>query len=79
VSTDLDGGCASALRAEEVERHDEEAILSRILCRLHELRRSGCDNPDCIVLAGRLDVDLADAVELLGRGCPPGLALRILR
>jgi hypothetical protein len=39
---------------------------------------AGCDQPDCVVLAGRLDVPLKRALTLLARGCPPGLAVRIL-
>jgi hypothetical protein len=72
------GSCADSLRADDVEWREEGEILSRILCRLRELKQIGCDEPDCIVLAGRLDVDLDEAVELIRRGCPPGLAVRIL-
>jgi cephalosporin-C deacetylase-like acetyl esterase len=46
--------------------------------RAEELERAGYDGPDAIELAGRTDVDLHLAVELLERGCPPSTALRIL-
>ena len=56
----------------------EEEIVDRIRCRLRELRRRGCDGPDCVVLASRVDVALEEALALITRGCPPGLALAIL-
>jgi hypothetical protein len=57
---------------------NEETVLSLIRCRLAELKRAGCDSPDCVVLAGRVDVDLEGAADLVARGCPADLALRIL-
>jgi hypothetical protein len=70
--------CPGSLRSEEVEWRDEGEILELILCRLRELERAGCDRAECALLAGRLDVDLARAIDLLGRGCPPDLAVQIL-
>jgi hypothetical protein len=70
--------CLGSWSSNEVEWRDEEEILARILCRLGELKQAGCDQPDCVVLAGRLDVPLEPALTLLARGCPPGLAVRIL-
>ncbi|RDI76222.1 hypothetical protein Gocc_0641 [Gaiella occulta] len=72
------GSCTGALGADDVEWRDEEEILARTLLRLGTLRRRGCEEPDCVVLAGRLDVGLDDAIGLIERGCPPGLAVRIL-
>jgi hypothetical protein len=46
--------------------------------RAEELERAGYDGADAVELAGRLDVDLHLAIELLERGCPTGTALRIL-
>jgi hypothetical protein len=46
--------------------------------RADELERAGYDESDAAELAGRSDVDLHLAVELLERGCPPSTALRIL-
>jgi hypothetical protein len=70
--------CEGTLRSDEAERRTEGELVSRILCRLERLKRIGCERPDCLVLASRLDVDLDRAVELVRHGCPPALALRIL-
>jgi hypothetical protein len=47
--------------------------------RAEELSRAGFDPVDALELAARPDVDLHAAVGLLQRGCPPELAVRILR
>jgi hypothetical protein len=70
--------CRGSWPSNEVEWRDEEEILARILCRLGELKQAGCDQPDCVVLAGRLDVSLERALSLLARGCSASLAVRIL-
>lgn len=46
--------------------------------RTSELLRVGFPGDDAVALAGRMDVDLHDAIELVRRGCPPELAIRIL-
>jgi len=46
--------------------------------RTSELMRVGFPGDDAVALAARLDVDLHEAIELVQRGCPPGLAIRIL-
>jgi hypothetical protein len=46
--------------------------------RTAELMRVGFAGDDAVVLAARLDVDLHQAIELIERGCPPELAVRIL-
>ena len=46
--------------------------------RAEELERAGYEPRAVGRLAVRHDVDLHTAVELLQRGCPPELALRIL-
>jgi hypothetical protein len=46
--------------------------------RAEELERAGYGPDEASQLAGRPDVDLHLAVELLARGCPAGTALRIL-
>lgn len=46
--------------------------------RAKELERAGYDPGEAAELAGRADVDLHFAVDLLERGCPPETALRIL-
>lgn len=46
--------------------------------RTQELERAGYGIDAALELAGRTDIDLHFAVELLERGCPPAIALRIL-
>lgn len=46
--------------------------------RLKELLRAGYTWDQGVLLACRPEVDLHLAVELLGKGCPPETALRIL-
>jgi hypothetical protein len=47
--------------------------------RAQELERAGYDAEAAFELALRSDVDLHAAVALVERGCPPELALQILR
>lgn len=70
--------CGGVVGADEFERLDEVTAFELILCRLDRLKRAGCVSPDCAVLAGRVDVSVEAAVDLVERGCPPELALRIL-
>ena len=46
--------------------------------RTAELMRVGFAGDDAVALAARMDVDLHEAIELVQRGCPPELAVRIL-
>ncbi len=46
--------------------------------RLMTLERAGYDPEQARELARRPGVDLHEAVALVERGCPPGLAYRIL-
>jgi hypothetical protein len=46
--------------------------------RTEELERSGYGRRAASRLAARHDVDLHFAIELLERGCPPELAVKIL-
>jgi hypothetical protein len=46
--------------------------------RTAELMRVGFAGDDAVALAARTDVDLHEAIELVGRGCPTELAVRIL-
>jgi hypothetical protein len=59
--------------------HDVEIDYDVLTWRFQQLRRAGFDEPSASELAGRLDVDLHLARRLMERGCPQGLALRILR
>lgn len=57
----------------------EDTELARIEdWRTEELQRAGYGRRAAGRLAARHDVDLHRAVELLRRGCPPELALKIL-
>jgi hypothetical protein len=46
--------------------------------RAEELERAGYESRSAAKIAVRHDIDLHLAVDLLGRGCPPELALKIL-
>jgi hypothetical protein len=46
--------------------------------RTAELMRVGFAGDDAVALAACMDVDLHEAIELVQRGCPPELAVRIL-
>ncbi|MFN0156226.1 MAG: hypothetical protein ACKVUT_17770 [Gaiella sp.] len=46
--------------------------------RLEQLLRAGYDETAALVLADLGHVDLHIAIGLVGRGCPPETALRIL-
>lgn len=67
----------AALEYEEAEpvSQEEVAILH---WRTEELERAGYGTLDAVELAARTDVDLRRACDLLARGCPLELALRIL-
>jgi hypothetical protein len=65
------------MSAAEVEVRESE--LERIeRWRTGELLRGGYDHDAASELAGRLDVDLHTAIDLLSSGCPADLALKIL-
>jgi hypothetical protein len=70
--------CNGTVTPAEFENLPDGEIVDLILCRLEELRRAGCHTADCLVLASRVDVGLEQAADLVARGCPADLALRIL-
>lgn len=56
-----------------------ESELERVeRWRAETLERAGYAPEHAGELAARQDVDLHDAIELLERGCPPDVAVRIL-
>lgn len=57
-------------------RTDEAAEV--LAWRFDALCRSGFDLDAAAVLAANVEVDLHQAVDLVGRGCSPELATRIL-
>jgi hypothetical protein len=66
------------MSAAEVEVYTETESERIQRWRAEELERAGYDESDAAELAGRPDVDLHLAVDLLERGCPSSTALRIL-
>jgi hypothetical protein len=58
----------------EVETEAERVLRWRV----EELARAGYDDRLALKLALRAHVDLHRAVDLVRRGCDPGLAARIL-
>ena len=54
---------------------DEEQVMQ---WRIEELERAGYAPEDVIVMAADPSVDLHVAVDLVRRGCPHDVALRIL-
>lgn len=72
------GDCGGRIESELAEELGVGAIVALIRCRLAELRSAGCHSMECVVLATRLDIEIGRATELVGRGCPPELAVRIL-
>ena len=65
----------TAAQYELIDETEAEAILR---WRFEELLRAGYDPGAALVVASHVDVDLHDAATLVGRGCPPETALRIL-
>jgi hypothetical protein len=66
------------MSAAELEIHVETESERIERWRSEELERAGYAPTDAAELAGRFDVDLHLAVELLERGCPAETAVRIL-
>jgi hypothetical protein len=60
---------------EEVVETEQERVER---WRAEELLRAGYDPAAATDLAARMDVDLHGAIELLERGCPADVAVRIL-
>jgi hypothetical protein len=56
-----------------------ETEADRVTCwRATELLRAGYDTHAAVELAENRQIDLHFALELVGRGCPPELASKIL-
>ena len=66
------------MTAAQFEALDEAEATEVIRWRLSQLTSSGYPLEQAVALATRLDVDLHQAADLVARGCPPELALRIL-
>jgi hypothetical protein len=60
-------------------KHPVESENERVArWRAEELERAGYSRDAAAQLAARPDVDLHQAVDLLGQGCPAEVALQIL-
>jgi hypothetical protein len=66
------------MSAAELDVYAETEIERIRRWRAGELERAGYPPDQAAELAGRPDVDLHLAIELLERGCPTAVALRIL-
>ena len=62
----------------EFETLAEHEATEVVKWRFSQLTRSGFPLEDAITLATRADIDLHRAADLVARGCPPSVALRIL-
>jgi hypothetical protein len=62
----------------ELISQDEGEQAAVLKWRFSQLAKSGYGTEDAIELATHTDVDLHHAADLVARGCPPALALRIL-
>jgi hypothetical protein len=61
-----------------ISHHDSELLESTVPWRRSRLRRAGFDARLAATLAVDRRYDVEDLVALTQRGCPPGLAARIL-
>jgi hypothetical protein len=64
--------------AEHRALRSERQAAAVLEWRFSQLARSGYDHAEAVALATHPEVDLHEAADLLARGCPPKLALRIL-
>ena len=62
----------------ELTSVDERVATAVLEWRFSQLAKSGYGIEEAITLATHTDVDLHRAADLVTRGCPPSLALRIL-
>jgi hypothetical protein len=64
--------------AADVETHDRTEIERIERWRSAELERAGFSPAHAAQIAARHDIDLHSAVDLVGTGCPPDVAFKIL-
>jgi hypothetical protein len=64
----------------DTQLQEREAAQEEIFSwRLEQLMLAGYGSAEAELLAGRSDIDLHTATDLLRNGCPPKLAVAILR
>lgn len=66
------------MTAAELQLAEDTETERVIRWRVEELERAGYDSRMALLLGLRTDVDLHLATDLLGRGCSPRTAVRIL-
>lgn len=66
------------MTATQFEQLEETEAVEVLRWRFDVLMRGGFDMEQAAVVAAHVDIDLHTAVDLLGRGCSPELAVRIL-
>jgi hypothetical protein len=64
------------MSAAQLDILDETELIEA--WRAEALERAGYGAQAAAEIAARHDIDLHQAIDLLGNGCPPELALRIL-
>jgi hypothetical protein len=63
----------------DTELQEQEAVEQEIFSwRLEQLMLAGYGRDDARLLAGRGEIDLHTATDLVRNGCPPSLAVAIL-
>ena len=64
----------------ETKLREREAVEEEIFCwRLEQLTLAGYDRGEAKILARSSNIDLHQATDLVRNGCPPELAVAILR
>jgi hypothetical protein len=64
----------------KTQLQEREAAQEEIVSwRLEQLKLAGYGRAEAEVLARRVDIDLHEATDLVRNGCPPELAVAILR
>lgn len=61
-----------------ISHHDSDLLESTVPWRRSRLRRAGFDARLAAAVAADRRYDVEEVVALVGRGCPPELAVRIL-
>jgi hypothetical protein len=64
--------------AAQFEQLDEVEAEEILRWRFQRLTSAGYQPRQAVVLASRIEIDLHEATDLVGRGCPSETALRIL-
>ncbi|HEX2112588.1 MAG TPA: hypothetical protein VHF67_13665 [Gaiellaceae bacterium] len=67
------------LSQEEFLALDGDAAAGLVASRFHALRELGCDAEAAVVVAVHPEIDVAEAFDLIRRGCDARAVLQILR